>query len=156
VSFADIRRKTHEAANGSDRSDDTKCAALSCPCRASVKLESMGWACSTHAWAHAHLWPATTDALLTHRWLIDFIDQIGRIERMRDPKQPDWRSHATAFWKGVDDFCLPHEHEGFMSYQNRMRSELAYRCGVLGRPHPRLPRTQEAPRARFPWKEVSE
>jgi hypothetical protein len=95
--------------------------------------------CAAHAFAPSDKWPRVTEKLHEHSWLIAFMDDIQRIDTLRDSKAPNWREYATSFWTGQDDYCLPHEKEEAAMYLLRMRAELQYRCGLGRRPVVRIP-----------------
>jgi hypothetical protein len=115
------------------------CWASHCPCRGSVSLEGGKFLCSAHACVPSDKWPAVTEKLHQHSWLIELIDDIQRMDHERDAKLPDWRVYATKFWEGTDEHCIPDPKEDAIPYQNRLRGELLYRCGLAKRPSPRLP-----------------
>jgi len=117
-----------------------RCHADNCPCVGSMSLEGGKFCCAAHAFSPSDRWPAITGKLRDNQWLIAFTDDIARIERERNAKVPDWRAYAAQFWTGIDDYCLPDAQEEFLPYQNRMRGELLYRCGLMKRPAPRLPK----------------
>lgn len=135
--FAEIRQRTHEAAQ--PIADDFGCHADGCPCRGTIRVEGLRWTCSWHAFAKPSMWPQVTQKLREHDWLLNFISEVSRLDRVR-PKGNGWREYATKFWEGVDDHCIPHEKEDCGPYLNRMRAEIAHRCGITSKcPDPRIP-----------------
>lgn len=115
--------------------DDTKCQAYGCPCRASMRLSS-GWTCFAHAYASPEDFQRVTTLLRENSWLGNFIDEII----LMDKAGTDWRGFSNQFWEN-DPHCKPHALENVNPYENRMRSELLFRCGqVSKRPEPRLPK----------------
>lgn len=133
-------RKRAEHPTPSDR-DETRCAAIGCPCRGSVSLEGGRFICTAHAALPSDRWPLITERLREHDWLIGFVDEMQKMDRNPPkPGQPGWREFATQFWQETDDFCVPRPREQALPYQNRMRLELLYRCGAMAkRPEPRIP-----------------
>lgn len=134
--YGAIKQRTADAAQ--PVRDETRCYANGCPCRASMSLEGGKWMCGAHAFAAADAWPAITEKLCVNSWLVGFMNDLHRIDQTTGKDVPSWREYATKFWTGQDDYCIPHAKEDCLPYQNRMRGELLYRCGLAKRPAPRL------------------
>lgn len=134
MSYGNIKKRTQEAAQPVETIRQG-CYASNCPCRGSISQEGGHFLCSAHAFIPADRWPGVTEKLRNHDWLIAFIDDIQRMDRMSE----DWRRFAVQFWTNQDEACLPDVEEQAIPYQNRMRGELLYRCGLLKRPAVRLP-----------------
>ena len=131
--------------------DVTKCPAHGCKLRATVRLEGGSFCCNAHAWADPELWSLTTSRLNEHDWLSGFIDEMQKMDR----KNQNWRSFAVQFWENSDKFCQPEKGENAIPYQNRMRGELLFRCGLLPkRPQVRLPQAVK-PSGRFAKQEAA-
>lgn len=105
-----------------------------------MRLEGSGWMCVAHAFIPSDRWPAASERLREFSWLVEFIDEIQKMDRNPGKKgEPTWRDFAKRYWFEQDLFCMPEPYEEAMPYQNRMRGELLYRCGLGKRPHPRKP-----------------
>lgn len=125
--------------------DVTKCPANGCKLRATVRLEGGAFCCSAHAWLEPEDWSRATSRLGENDWLSGFIDEMQRM----DQRSTDWRGFAMQFWENSDKFCQPDKQENAIPYQNRMRGELLYRCGLIpNRPQVRLPQAVK-PGGRF-------
>jgi hypothetical protein len=134
------QRKQHEP----EQTGPQMCQANHCPCIATVQIEGGRWCCSSHAFAVSDKWPAITEGLRNHDWLLGFIADIQRMDR----KTEDWRAFAEQFWDGQDDYCKPvagemvngkrTKCEHVIPYFNRMKRELDYRLGLCKRPAPRI------------------
>lgn len=135
MSFA--RSKKSAPAPQDDGPEVTRCHAIGCPCRGSVRVEGGRWTCGTHAFSAPDDWPRLTEGLLEHRWLLDFIDGLLTKPPSREP-EPDWRGLAVAFWS-ADPFGAPRGFETRRGYEYRMREELRWRlAGQRGtRPEPK-------------------
>lgn len=133
MSYSSIRKQTHAAANPPEFSN--RCHASGCPCRGTISMEGGHFLCSAHAFIPADQWPRVTQKLREHEWLIAFIGDMQRMDRHCE----DWRGFAVQFWHNQDDYCKPDSRENAIPYQNRMRAELLYRCGLVKRPAVRLP-----------------
>lgn len=117
--------------------DESRCAANGCPCRGTVSLEGGRFVCTAHSAVPSDRWPLVTERQTEFRWLVEFIDEMQKMDRQRQ----DWRGFAKQFWEESEPACMPHERENAAPYQLRMRAELLFRCGVLTkRPEPRLPK----------------
>lgn len=115
----------------------SRCAAYGCPCRGIVSVEHSRPMCAYHAHAMPDDLQKITQKLNENKWLLEFIeiDVVG-MER----KFLDWRGFAAKYWAGIDDECAPALGEPHANYVNRMKAELAFRCGISAkRPQPRLP-----------------
>lgn len=134
MSYADIRKRAQEAAQPA--APRFNCVASNCPCRGTISFDGGRWVCSAHAFSIPDQWPRITEKLNDHRWLIEFIDQIQAMNRAME----DWRAFSEQFWANQDEVCVPDEREEAVPYQNRMRGELLYRCGLSKRPGVRLPK----------------
>lgn len=137
MSYGNIKQRTSEAAQ--PPVDERKCRANGCPCLGSLSFDGGKFTCAAHAFCKSEDWPRVTEKLNEHNWLIAFIDDFRGIEAAGNSKMPGWREYATQFWTGIDEFCIPHPKENILPYENRMRGELLYRCGITKRPAPRLP-----------------
>jgi hypothetical protein len=134
MSYGSIRKRVHEVAQPEEQGPE-RCAASDCPCRATVQIGGARWCCSTHAYAPPERWPAITEGLRSHDWLIAFTSDILRMNRTNEA----WRAYALRFWDGQDDYCKPDPREEAVPYFNRMKAELDYRLGLCKRPAPRIP-----------------
>lgn len=135
MSYANVRQKITEQAKPEPQVN-LGCYATGCPCRATMSVEGGRWCCLAHATQHSDRWPAITQKLREHVWLIEFIDEIKTMHRRLE----DWRGFAVQFWDGEDKACKPDPKEEFAPYENRMRGELLHRCGLMKRPALRLPK----------------
>lgn len=132
--YGNLRKRQTEAPQESR--DETRCAADHCPCRGTVSQEGGRFLCTAHSAVPSDRWPRLTEMLHSNRWLIGFIDEMQRM----DHAHGDWRGFASEFWKDSDPFCIPDPREYALPYQNRMRGELLFRCGLTKkRPEPRIP-----------------
>lgn len=105
------------------------CAAHDCPCVGAISDGGGKFFCSYHHRSASEKWPSITSALNEHKWLLDFSAEIRRMHRMAQ----DWREFARRFWdQSPEDGPLPREE--YAMYDTRMRSELAYRCGLQKKP----------------------
>lgn len=143
MSYSQLRKQTHAAAQPVDSSPTGGCYASNCPCRGTISLGGH-FLCGAHAFADALQWPRITESLRTHDWLIGLHDDLQKMDRQHQ----DWRGYAVQFWANQDDgeVLQPHPKEGVVPYLNRMRGELLHRCGLSTRPALRLP--AEAPKGR--------
>jgi hypothetical protein len=142
VSYSNLRKQTQAAAAMPDGpTGPAKCAANGCPCVASVQAEGGRWCCTSHAFALSDLWPQITEGMRDHEWLVQFIGEVQKMDRTNK----NWRSFASQFWAGQDEFCIPHPKENAIPYFNRMKGELDCRLGLCKRPAVRLP---QEPRGR--------
>lgn len=132
--FGALRQRTQEAAAPVESAG--RCYAHGCPCRGTVSMDGGRFFCSQHIFAESDHWPAITQKLCELSWLVGFIDEIARMDRMHK----DWRAFSEQFWSGQDDFCIPAKQETFALYSLRMRGELMHRCGLAARPKVREPK----------------
>lgn len=135
MSYGSMRKQLASSAQPAAPAFSNRCHAEGCPCRGTISVEGGKFCCAAHAFVPADRWPGVSEKLRDHDWLIGFIDDI---KKMRG-KCENWRTFAQMFWDGQDEFCLPHDRENFEPYENRMRGELLYRCGLSKRPAVRLP-----------------
>lgn len=142
MSFGNIRQKTQEPVEQSNSS----CHASNCPCRGTISFDGGRWMCYAHAFATPQDWPRITERLHEFGWLIQFTDDIKRMNESTINGQRDWREFAEKFWGGQDEQCMPHASEEATKYINRMKGELLWRCGLSKRPAVRIP---EPPKKRF-------
>lgn len=134
MSYGSLRQRTQEAAQPAPP-PDLGCYATGCPCRGTVSVEGGKFMCSAHAHINAEEWPRVTEKLRDHDWLIGLLGDM----RTMDRRFEDWRGFAMQFWSGEDARCQPDPGEDCFAYQNRMRKELLFRCGVAAKPQIRLP-----------------
>jgi hypothetical protein len=133
--YGSLRKRMQQTQQEPER-DPGACVALGCPCKGSVSMEGGGFTCTAHGAIPSDRWPMVSERLREHRWLIEFIDEM----RKMDAEHGDWRGFAVQFWT-EDQYAAPVAGENAIPYQLRMRGELMHRCGLLkNRPAPRLPK----------------
>lgn len=139
MSLSNFRKRNAEPQE--PERDPSRCIANGCPCRGSVSHDGSRFMCSAHADVPADRWPMLSERLRDHVWLIEFTDEMQKMDRQHG----DWRGFALQFWANSDQECAPVEGENAIPYQLRMRSELMFRCGLMTkRPTPLLPQQQPA------------
>lgn len=145
MSYSSIRKRTQEVVP-QEPDGPAKCGAIGCKVIASVNTGGK-WCCTSHAFSESERWPAITDGLREHDWLVNFTAEIQSMDR----QCKDWRGFAVQFWDGQDDYCKPDPREEAIPYFNRMKGELDYRLGLMKRPAPRIPQqpTSRGNAARF-------
>jgi hypothetical protein len=153
MSYGNIKQRTHDAAQPPQRSP-LLCYADNCPCNGSTSSDGSRFLCSAHSCVPSEDWREVTEKLRNHGWLIAFTDDLLKVEKARKKNGPGWREYATEFWTGTDPACLPHERENMLPYQNRMRGELLYRCGLSKRPAVRLPQESKDRGPAFAWRQA--
>lgn len=127
-----ILQRVRQAMGHSDAVDEQRdpaaCRAHGCPCRGTIDVGSTGrFVCSWHAWADGNTWPRLTEQLHAHRWLLDHVGELMRLDRAGEP----WLVVADSFWRNEPDMQpQPRERRAFALYVARLRAELAYRIGV--------------------------
>lgn len=134
------RRIAEEAAGFDGRqqpgTDPTACAAHGCPLRGTIDLGGSGrYLCHGHAMVTMDRWPAVTDGIRQHDWMLRIIRDI----RAAGSQHTQWRKVAMLAW-AVEPEMVPDAQETQALYVARLVLDLEYRVGAREhKPAPQLP-----------------
>lgn len=134
------RRIAEEAAGFDGRqqpgTDPTACAAHGCPLRGTIDLGGSGrYLCHGHAHAGLERWPAITQAIRQHEWML----RIVRDVKAAGSRDTQWRKAAMLAW-AVEPDMAPHAQETQALYVARLLQDFEHRVGARAtKPQPLLP-----------------
>lgn len=105
--------------------DPTACAAHGCPLRGTIDLGGSGrYLCHGHAMVTMDRWPAVTDGIRQHDWMLRIIRDI----RAAGSRDTQWRKAAMLAWTEAD--MAPHADETQALYVARLLQDFEYRIGA--------------------------
>lgn len=106
--------------------DPTACAAHGCPLRGTIDLGGSGrYLCHGHAMVTMDRWPAVTDGIRQHDWMLRIIRDI----RDAGSRDIQWRRVAMLAW-AVEPEMVPHQDETQALYVARLLQDFEYRVGA--------------------------
>ena len=132
-------RRIAEEARGDEQespADPTRCTAYGCPLRGSVDIGNTGrYQCHCHAHATIDRWPAITQAIRQHDWMLRIIRDV----KAAGSRDTQWRKVAMLAW-AIEPEMVPHEQETQALYVMRLLQDFEYRVGARERkPGPAIP-----------------
>jgi len=132
-------RKIAEEAAGSGSSSDSAadprtCFANGCPQRGSIDLGGSGrYLCACHAMVPSEQWPAVTQAIRQHGWMLDIIRNV----KAAGSRDIQWRKAAMLAW--TEPEMVPDKDETQALYVARLLQDFEYRVGARStKPEPML------------------
>ena len=106
--------------------DPTRCTAYGCPLRGSVDVGNTGrFQCHCHAHASIERWPAITQAIRQHDWMLRIIRDV----KAAGSRDLQWRKVAMLAW-AVEPEMVPHTDESQALYVARLLQDFEYRVGA--------------------------
>lgn len=116
--------------------DPTRCTAYGCPLRGSVDVGNTGrFQCHCHAHATIDRWPAITQAIRQHDWMLRIIRDV----KAAGSRDLQWRKVAMLAW-AIEPEMVPHEQETQALYVARLLQDFEHRVGARAtKPEPMLP-----------------
>lgn len=109
--------------------DPTRCTAYGCPLRGSVDVGNTGrFQCHCHAHASIERWPAITQAIRSHDWMLRIIRDV----KAAGAQHTQWRKVAMLAW-AVEPEMVPHADETQALYVARLLQDFEYRVGARER-----------------------
>lgn len=133
-------RKIAEEAAGFGSSgtavDPRACAANGCPQLGAIDLGGSGrYLCACHAMVPSEQWPAVTQAIRQHGWMLDIVRNV----KAAGSRDLQWRKVAMLAW-AVEPEMAPHEQETQALYVARLLQDFEHRVGARAtKPEPMLP-----------------
>lgn len=122
-------RRIAEEARGDEHaepSDPTRCTAYGCPLRGSVDVGNTGrYQCHCHAHATIDRWPAITQAIRQHDWMLRIIRDIKAV----GSRDLQWRKVAMLAW-AVEPDMIPDAQETQALYVARLLQDFEHRVGA--------------------------
>ena len=106
--------------------DPTACAAHGCPLRGSVDVGNTGrFQCHCHAHATIDRWPAITQAIRQHEWMLRIIRDV----KAAGSQHTQWRKVAMLAW-AVEPEMAPDANETQALYVARLLQDFEFRVGA--------------------------
>ena len=123
-------RQLAAAARAEDQSpvdvDPTRCTAYGCPLRGSVDVGNTGrFQCHCHAHAGLERWPAITQAIRQHEWMLRIIRDV----KAAGSQHTQWRKVAMLAW-AVEPEMVPDADETQALYVARLLQDFEHRVGA--------------------------
>lgn len=117
--------------------DPTRCTAYGCPLRGSVDVGNTGrFQCHCHAHAGLERWPAITQAIRQHEWMLRIIRDV----KAAGARDLQWRKVAMLAW-AVEPDMIPDAQETQALYVARLLQDFEHRVGA--RDHKPAPQVRQ-------------